>query len=97
MDRNKIEEKYQWDLTKIFKSSKEFNQLFEEVKENIKDFSKYEKTMDKNATNFYNTINSYYEISRKLEKLAVYTSLQFDTDTSNNKNQSLSPSLREKP
>jgi oligoendopeptidase F len=89
MDRNKIEEKYQWDLTKIFKSSKEFNQLFEEVKENIKDFSKYEKTMDKNATNFYNTINSYYEISRKLEKLAVYTSLQFDTDTSNNKNQSL--------
>ena len=89
MDRNKIDKKYQWDLTKIFKSSKEFNQLFEEVKENIKDFSKYEKTMDKNATNFYNTINSYYEISRKLEKLAVYTSLQFDTDTSNNKNQSL--------
>ena len=89
MDRNKIDKKYQWDLTKIFKSSKEFNQLFEEVKENIKDFSKYEKTMDQNATNFYNTINSYYEISRKLEKLAVYTSLQFDTDTSNNKNQSL--------
>ena len=89
MDRNKIDKKYQWDLTKIFKSSKEFNQLFEEVKENIKDFSKYEKTMDKNATNFYNAIDNYYEISRKLEKLAVYTSLQFDTDTSNNKNQSL--------
>ena len=27
MDRNKIDKKYQWDLTKIFKSSKEFNQF----------------------------------------------------------------------
>ena len=89
MNRNQIEEKYKWDLTKIFKNTKEFNQAYEEVKKEIKDFSKYKDIMDKNATNFYNTLESYYDISRKLDKLAVYTSLQFDEDTSNNQNQHL--------
>ena len=89
MDRNQIEEKYKWDLTKIFKNIEEFNQLFKEVAKEIEDFSKYENNMDKNASIFYETINTYYEISRKLDKLAVYTSLLFDENTSNNKNQSL--------
>ena len=89
MNRNQIEEQYKWDLTKIFKNTKEFNQAYEEVKKEIKDFSKYKDIMDKNATNFYNTLESYYDISRKLDKLAVYTSLQFDEDTSNNQNQHL--------
>ncbi len=89
MDRNQVEEQYKWDLTKIFKNTDEFEKEYNKVKKNIKEFSKYEKIMDTNATNFYNTIENYYSISRKLDKLAVYTSLQFDEDTSNNENQSL--------
>ena len=45
--------------------------------------------MPQSAKNFYDTINTYYKISRSLDKLAVYTSLKFDEDTSNNQNQSL--------
>lgn len=89
MDRNQVEEKYKWDLTKIFKTEKEFNDLFNNTKEEINNFSKYEKTMDTSAKEFYETINKYYEISRSLDKLAVYTSLLFDENTANNKNQSL--------
>ena len=89
MERDKIEEKYKWDLKKIYKSLNEFNSHYDEVKKEIKDFNKYEKTMDKDAKNFYNTINNYYNISRKLDKMIVYTSLKSDEDTSNNKNQSL--------
>ena len=89
MDRNNIKEQYKWDLTKIFNNKEEFNQAYEEVKKKIKEFSKYEKIMSENAFNFYNTIDDYYNISRKLDKLAVYTSLLFDSDTSNNQNQSL--------
>ena len=89
MDRDKIEEKYKWDLTKIFKNKEEFHKLYKEVEKNIEEFSKKETIMDKNANNFYNTIKDYYEIERKIEKLAVYTNLQFDEDTSNNKNQGM--------
>lgn len=89
MDREKIEQQYKWDLTQIFKTNEDFEQAIKEVKEEIKEFSKYETTMNTNATNFYNTIKNYFDITRKLEKIYVYTSLNFDTDTSNNKNQAL--------
>ena len=89
MDRDKIEEKYKWNLTPIFKNIEAFNKYYQEAEKEIKEFAKYEHIMGNNAQNFYQTINSYYEISRKIDKLAVYTSLQFDEDTSNNANQSL--------
>ena len=89
MDRNQIEEKYKWDLTQIFNNVDEFNQVYDEVKKEIQEFSKNETIMDNNATTFYNTLKEHDEINRKLEKLYVYTSLLFDCDTSNNDSQSL--------
>lgn len=89
MDRNSIEEQYKWDLRQVFENIEEFNKLYDEVKIQIKDFSKYESIMDQDATTFYNTINDYYKVSRLLDKLYVYTSMNFDTDTSNNKSQAL--------
>ena len=89
MDRENISEQYKWDLRQIFNNNEEFNQIYDEVKKKIKAFSKYETTMSNNATNFYNTIKEYYEINRQLDKLYVYTSLNFDTDTSNNESQAL--------
>ncbi len=88
MDRDKIENKYKWDLSLIYKTKVEFNKEYKEVEKRINNFSKYEKTMNNSAKDFYNTINEYYNISRLLEKLFVFTHLQFDQDTSNNKNQS---------
>ena len=89
MDRKNIDKKYIWDLTKIFSNNEEFNKNYEEVKNEITDYIKYENIMLENATNFYNAINDYYKINRKIEKLYVYTSLIFDENTSNNTNQSL--------
>lgn len=89
MDRNNIEEQYKWDLRQVFDDIEEFNKIYEEARIKIKDFSKYETIMNKNATNFYNTLKDYYEVSRVLDKLYVYTSMNFDTDTSNNQSQAL--------
>ena len=89
MDRKQVAEQYKWDLTKIFKNIDEFNQAYKKLQKEIKEFSKYEKVMDTNAKSFYNTIKEYYQISRQLDKILVYTSLQFDEDTANNQNQSL--------
>ena len=94
MDREKIETKYTWDLTKIFTNIDEFNNLYEETKEEINNYKKYENIMGDNANNFYNAINDYYNISRKLEKLYSYASLQYDENTSNNTNQALELKVR---
>ena len=87
MNRNEIEEKYKWDLTKIYKNIDEFNKDYEKVSKEIEMFSKYENIMGTNAHNFYETLKTYFDISRVLEKLSVYTHLLFDEDTGNNNNQ----------
>ena len=89
MNREDIQEKYTWNLSKIFSSIDEFDKNYEEVKKEIIDYPKYENIMLENAINFYNAINDYYKITRKLEKLYVYTSMLFDENTSNNTNQAL--------
>ena len=89
MDRQNIDEQYKWDLRDVFKSEEDFENTYKELQIKIKEYSKYESIMGESATNFYNAINDYYEISRMLDKLYVYTSMNFDTDTSNNRSQSL--------
>ncbi len=89
MDRNQIEEQYKWDLTKIYKNIEEFNKDYEEVLKQIEEFKKNENIMSTSAINFYNTLKEYFEISRKIEKISVYSHLLFDEDKSNNDNQAL--------
>ena len=89
MDRNQIDTKYKWDLTQIFRSTKDFEESYKKIEDLIEDFKKYENIMKENAKGFYETINTYYEIARILDKLYVYTSLLSDTNTANNDNQAL--------
>lgn len=89
MNRENIESKYKWDLTPIFSSEDDFNNLYKDVESKIEKFKSHEKIMGNNAEPFYNAINDYYKISRDLDKLQVYTDLLSDIDTSNNNNQAL--------
>lgn len=89
MNRENIESKYKWDLTPIFSSEDDFNNLYKDVESKIEKFKSHEKIMGNNAESFYNAINDYYKISRDLDKLQVYTNLLSDIDTSNNNNQAL--------
>lgn len=89
MNREEIADIYKWDLTLIYKNEEEFNKDYETLEKKIAVFYKYEKTMDKNAHSFYETIEEYFSISRLFEKLSVYSHLLFDQDTGNNNNQAL--------
>lgn len=89
MNRENIIEKYTWNLQAIYKNNQEFEKDYEEVKNIVNEFEKYKNIMLNNAKTFYETINNYYIITRKLEKLYNYANLLFDTDTSNNDSQSL--------
>ena len=88
MDREKIEECYKWDLSKIYSSIDDFRSDMQLVKDKMNDFSKYKDiTYDENT--LYEVISLYMETSRILNKLEVYTSLLSDEDTGINKNREL--------
>ena len=89
MDRCDVLEKDTWDLRVIYDETDKFNSDYEEVRNLINDIKKYENIMLNSAKEFYETLNSYYSVSRRLEKLYCYANLLFDTDTSDNVSQSL--------
>ena len=88
MDRNNIDKKYQWDLSKIYGSVDDFRKDIEYVNDKLGEFSKFEGIKyDENT--LYEVIDKCMGVSRVLEKLHVYTSLLCDEDTGINKNQEL--------
>lgn len=87
-DRSLIDEKYKWDLSKIYGSINEFRMDIDFVKSKLPEFSKFEDIKyDENS--LYEVIDLCMSVSRVLEKLQVYTSLLSDEDTGVNKNQEL--------
>ena len=88
MDREKIEEYYKWDLSKIYSSIDDFRSDMQLVKEKMDNFSKY-KDIKYDENTLYEAISLYMETSRILNKLEVYTSLLSDEDTGINKNREL--------
>lgn len=88
MDRDSIDKKYQWDLSKIYESIDEFRKDIVFVKDRLPEFAKFEG-IQYDDNNLYKILDLCMNVSRKLEKLSVYTSLLCDEDTSINKNQEL--------
>lgn len=88
MDRSNINERYKWDLSKIYNSIDDFRVDYNYVLEKLDSFSKY-KDVKYDEFSLYEVLELVMDVSRKLEKLQVYTSLLCDEDTGNNKNQEL--------
>lgn len=88
MDREKIEEVYKWDLSKIYGNIEEFNNDIEVVKKKLKLLSSYEG-IKYDSNNLYELLSMEMHTQRVLEKLEVYASLLCDEDTSINKNMEL--------
>ena len=88
MNRDSIDKKYQWDLSKIYENIDDFRKDISYVKDRLFKFSKF-KDIKYDEINLYDVIKLCIDTSRVLEKLEVYVSLLCDEDTSINKNQEL--------
>lgn len=85
MNREKIEECYKWDLSKIYSSINNIREDIKNVRNKLTEFSKY-KDISYDENSLYEVINLSMEVSRIISKLEVYASLLCDEDTSINKN-----------
>jgi len=94
LERSEIEEKYKWDLTVLYKNEEEFYLDFKKTEELIESFKGYEKTMLDSASELYAALQAMTDIENAINKLWLYASLSFSTDTSNNAHQALTGKVR---
>lgn len=85
--REEIDDKYKWDLSTIYSSTKELEEDYNKIKEDIKKLKKQSKTFCLSGENLYNYLKLDDSLTIILEKMYTYTSHNYDTNLSNNKNQ----------
>lgn len=83
--RCEIEDKYKWDLTKIYKDEKEWQKDFDYAKEEILKATSYKNSFLINGKKLYEYLKYDEVVSRKLEKIYYYAHLNHDADTLNEK------------
>lgn len=86
--RDEVEEKYKWDLSKIYISEDEWLKDFEYVKANGDKYLEFKGRLN-NADSIYEFLKFDEEFSKKSDAVYMYAALKFDEDTSNSKYQDL--------
>ncbi|MBW9322231.1 oligoendopeptidase F [Enterococcus casseliflavus] len=78
-----------WDLTKIYADDAAFDIEFQEIQAQVKEASRYQGTLADGPQAFLAALEFVLDLSRRLEKLYVYSHLKNDQDTANTTYQGL--------
>ena len=80
--RDEIEEKYKWDLSKVYSSEKDYLNDIKDILKDVEELPKYRDTMLNSGKDLYDTINTIFSVGRRIEKVYVYAHLKKDEDVS---------------
>ena len=72
-----MEEKYQWNLTDIFKSTEDFENTIKHLQKNLETVKTYQGELAKSSENLYNCYNAYEKALENYEKIYAYGMLKF--------------------
>jgi oligoendopeptidase F len=92
--RDKVEEKYKWDLTHIYATDEKWEEDFKWVEENIKVYEKYEGKISTDIGLLAECLKFDDSIGIKLDRLHLYASLSKDSDMRVNNYQALNERIR---
>ena len=87
--REEVPNKYKWDLSKMYKSVKEVEKDIENVKNLTNDILEYKSHILDDSNSLYEFLKLTEKQDRILTKLYVYSKMNLDVDTKNNKNKAL--------
>ena len=85
--RSEIEEKYKWDLTKIYENDEEWEKDYKEVSNSLRTIEKYKGKILESANTLFEMVTTYFNVARKVEKVYIYAHLNYDAETGNTKYQ----------
>ena len=81
--RDKIDDKYKWNLADLYKSNSDFEKDFKAVSELSDKFISHKGNVTKTSKNLLNSLNDLKKFGRDLRKLLyVWQLLLYDTDVS---------------
>ena len=87
--RDQIDNKYKWDLTKIYKTDENWYNDFSKVEKEVTKVAEFKGKIVDSAKNLLDYLEFSIEMERKLYKLYYYAHLKFDEDTTNTKYQEM--------
>lgn len=79
-ERTEISEKYKWNLTDIFNSDDEWEEVYKTVSDNISGYQMFEGILAESADNLLACLRFDEEINIKLDQLHLYAMLSKDSD-----------------
>ena len=80
-DRSKIDNKFKWQLDKMYSSKENIEKDIKIVKEYINKVKKYKGKLSDNRESFLNALSVYENASRLVQNLYVYTHMKQHEDT----------------
>lgn len=80
-ERNEIEEKYKWDVSKIFKTDADWEKEYQSLKEDVKQIIKYKGKLTESSKTLAETLKLYMDLSERIGKMYVYSGLRHDEDS----------------
>jgi oligoendopeptidase F len=80
-DRSKIDDKFKWQLDKMYSSKEAIEKDIKTVKEYINEVKEYKGKLGENKENFLNALSVYENASRLVQNLYVYTHMKQHEDT----------------
>ena len=81
-----MEEKYQWNLTDIFKSIEDFENTIKQLQKNLETVKTYQGELAKSSENLYNCYNAYEKALENYEKIYAYGMLKFHLNMADSEN-----------
>ncbi len=92
--KNKIDKKYQWDLSAIYANKDAFFEDYARAEKMIEAYAEHESVMLNGARELYAALRAKADLEELIEKLWSYSFLRFAKDTSDNESQSLNSKVR---
>ncbi len=80
--RNEVPEELTWDLTRIFKNDQDWENAYENVKNDIDDLASLKEKLVKSGKDLYESLTEILAVKRRLENVYVYATMSSDVDTS---------------
>lgn len=93
MRRDNVDEKYKWDLSKMYVDKEHFEKDFNEVKNELPQIEKYKEKFLETPDIFLEFMNVLENVSRKVEKMYTYAHLGVDVEPENSDMQELSANI----
>ena len=87
--REEVPNEYKWDLSKMYQNIEEVENDIEEVKKLTKEILEYKSHILDSSNSLYEFLKLTEKQDRIINKLYVYSKMNLDVDTKNNKNKAL--------